>query len=180
MIGNVVGSNIVNILGVFGLAVFLAPPNHKIDVKFGAVALLLATTLFLVMALWGVFSRPLAVVLLLGLMFYLRATIRHDKKQGNTQTEQQAIAELTTAPPPTGWRARPAFAWWHRPTAQRDWALAGVGLLGVLLGAQLLITGAVAIARLANVSEVIIGLTLVAVGTSLPELAAAWAARRTH
>ena len=177
VIGNVVGSNLVNILGVFGLALFLSPPNKKIDAKFGAITLLVVTAVFLILCLWGVFSRFLAVLLLVGLGIYLRATIRHDGKRGASKAEQESVASLTEPMDKKGLLAHPRLAWWHKPTARRDWALAGVGLLGVLLGAQFLITGSVTLARLMGVSEVLIGLTLVAVGTSLPELAAAWAAR---
>ncbi len=177
VIGNVVGSNLVNILGVFGLALFLSAPNKKIDAKFGAITLLIVTAVFLILCLWGSFSRFLAVLLLLGLGFYLRQTIRHDGKRGGTRAEQDSVESLTKPMEKKGIFAHRRLAWWHESSVRRDWALAGVGLVGVLLGAQLLITGAVTIAVLAGVSEVLIGLTLVAVGTSLPELAAAWAAR---
>ena len=55
VIGNVVGSNLVNILGVFGLALFLSAPNKKIDAKFGAITLLIVTAVFLILCLWGSF-----------------------------------------------------------------------------------------------------------------------------
>ena len=179
IVGNVVGSNIVNTLGVFGLALFLSPPGRKIQAKFGATALLLVTALFLLLALWGLISRLLGVLLLVCLGVYLRNTIRQDRTQPDAHTNAHTHTENTSTG--TGkdvWgRIINRLLGVERFARHRHLTLALAGLLGVLVGAQLLIEGAVTLARIVGVSEAFIGLTLVAVGTSLPELATAWAAR---
>lgn len=161
-IGNVVGSNIANALLVVGLPALIAPLtcsaprlNRNIAVMVGA------SLLFIVFALDGVFDFRDGTILLAGLVLFLvwsghRA--RKDPKAAEALLDFESEIEAT--------RSRPLLA--------AVFVLAGLG--GLVFGADLLVEGSVRIARGVGVSEAIIGLTLVAVGTSLPELATSVAA----
>lgn len=151
-VGNIVGSNIANILLILGLTAALAPiaVDRAVLRRDGSVALAVAVAC-LGLALLGVVDRLTGALLVAGLVAYIYVTIRHpacpDCPAGD-------VAERT----PGGLPGAVAMA------------IAGLGL--VLLGADLLVTSAVSLARSTGVSESVIGLTVVAVGTSLPELAA--------
>ncbi|RMA44225.1 calcium/sodium antiporter [Rhodophyticola porphyridii] len=150
-IGNVIGSNIANILLILALAVLIAPVTPAGAVpRLDLWALGLATGLGAGLVLLGEVSRLAGFALLVLLAAYLWRAVGDARRAPGEQPE------LTLLPPPL-WRA------------------AGLALGGIALtiwGAHLLVTAAVDLARGLGVSEVVIGLTLVAVGTSLPELAA--------
>lgn len=146
-IGNVVGSNIANIGLILGLAAFIRSAVIRSQVEFtNGVACLLLTALASVLILLEYeVSRLDGVVLLIAFAFYIALSIRN---------------------PVNALRA---------PDHGEDAARAGVqlvlGLSGVLVGSVLLVNSAVAIAHALGVAESVIGLTLVAFGTSVPELA---------
>lgn len=146
-IGNVVGSNIANILLIGGLAALLLPITVS-QAGFGRnmAVLVGATVICIAAAISGHISLWFGVVLLIGLAGYLTLTVMQ---------EPEAIAgdvPAISAPLPVA-------------------ALMMLGGLAVtILGAKLLVTGAVSIAASLGMSEAVIGLTIVAVGTSLPEL----------
>ena len=158
-LGNVVGSNIANILLVLGVpALMTAVQAGEGDVRRGYLTMLAATALFIALAFTGPFGWVHGLILLAGLGLMLADNMR------TAQAHRTAIAdghvtqdELPSADPNAG---VPKIA-----------LLLIAGLVGLPIGADLLIDGAVDIARTFGVSEVMIGLTLVAVGTSLPELA---------
>jgi cation:H+ antiporter len=154
-VGNVVGSNIANVGLVLGLSAVLCAVhvNHfllKVEIPVG----ILASGLAFVLVMDGNVSRLDGLILLGAFLVYggfAMGTIRHrDLDDG--------------APPPK----RPWF----------DLGKAVVALVAVVGGAELFTEGAVAAASALGVSETVIGLKLVAVGTSLPELATAIAAAR--
>jgi cation:H+ antiporter len=164
-IGNVVGSNIANVLLILGLGALLTPmrTTRKAFLRDGPV-LLGASALVAATCLLGAIGRPLGVlflVLLLAYTWYIYRTERTASDAGAAMHAAEAEA-IGRTPGALG-------------TAL---AIALAGLLGVLWGASLLVEAAVILARLWGVSEAVIGLTVVAVGTSLPELAttivAAW------
>lgn len=152
-LGNIVGSNIANIGLILGLTVLLAPVavssstlKREFPIMFGV------QVIFLLMALDGMISRLDGAILLaiqIGFMAYLVRDARRTPL---------APADLEDTPqvlPP-----------WHRT------ALVVVGIGALALGAHLMVMAAINIALGFGISSIIIGLTVVAIGTSLPELAA--------
>jgi cation:H+ antiporter len=157
-IGNVVGSNIANILLILGLTAVIMPiPADPRSFRRDAPMLAVATVTCLVVVETGSVGRPSGVLFLLVLLGYLVYTYRVDKRQHDASAllhEQQG--RLLERGARSGWVSA---------------ALALCGLGGIIAGANFLITSSIAIASALGVSDSIIGLTVVAVGTSLPELA---------
>lgn len=150
-VGNIVGSNIANILLILGIAAIISPlsclrQTFIRDYKF----LFLTTVVFILFALNGKFVFWHGVVMLLLLVGFIYFNYRNSKAK-------EIEAEATS------------------PLAEKNWILVlgvtALGLIGIIYGADLLVSGAVSLARIWGVSEEIIGLTIIAVGTSLPELA---------
>ncbi len=149
-LGNVVGSNIANVLLVLGIpAIIGAIRTADLDLRRSYVTMIGATVLFILLAWMGPFGPLHAVVLLvaLGLMIW------DSYRDGKTRPQES----------PEG--ADPAMPAWRMA------AFLLAGLVALPVGASLLVEGATSLARVMGVSETVIGLTLVAVGTSLPELA---------
>ena len=169
-LGNVIGSNIANILLILGLAALLTPlANEDGGIKREALVMLLAAAA-LVAALWyGELNRLIGFALLAGLAVHLTLAFLKERRSRADIAEGAAYEheadEVTDIP-------------LKLPLAILA-TLAGLGLL--VAGAELMVEGSTAIARDFGVSEAVIGLTIVAVGTSLPELATAIvAAIRRH
>lgn len=161
-LGNVVGSNTANILLVLGLPAILARLHTSTcDTRKNYVLMLGATVLFMALAFMGQFDWLSGIVLLVALAYVLwgafRAAMRH-RKNGKAMCE--ADGELDDLE-----GVDPDMPWW------RIAMFMTLGLIGLPLGAELLVDSAVDIARAFHVEEAVIGLTLVALGTSLPELA---------
>ncbi|MCP5404752.1 MAG: calcium/sodium antiporter [Pseudomonadaceae bacterium] len=156
-VGNVVGSNIANMLLIGGVAMLLAPlaADDKAVLRDGWV-MVLVTLLILAQGVYGgVIGRTEGALMVAVLACYLAYAYRSERKRAlaDLKLEEEVL--------PIG-KASLGFSLF---------AVAG-GLLMLVLGADLLVEGAVNIAKGFGVSEAVIGLTLVAVGTSLPELAA--------
>lgn len=169
-LGNVVGSNIANVLLVMGLPALIAPiaiRDAKCHVSY--IIMIGASALFIALANLGPMIWWHGVILLLGLAGmlydnYLRAgNHRRETRDARAADDaDDAEADLEGVEPGMpGWKIALYII---------------VGLIGLPLGADFLVDGASSIARDFGVSEEVIGLTLVAVGTSLPELAATTAA----
>jgi len=152
-IGNVVGSNIANILLILGLATLIRPMTV-------APAGMWRDSLWLIFAsaacLWTVQSGD--ITRLTGLLFIaaLAGYLIHSLRQSSPDQIEDLALEI----PATGLQSS---RFW--PVGQ---FILGLGI--TILGARLLVTGAVQLADAAGVSDAIIGLTIVAIGTSLPEL----------
>lgn len=162
-IGNVVGSNIANILLIVGLAAALSPISvpRAIVEKDGALLLGL-TVLSLPLFVMGTLTRVDGVFFLLVLAGYIWFTCRGGK-QGSLLDEVSEEVTSTIKPLPISMLM----------------TLGGIAL--TILGAKFLVEGAVDLARNFGISEAVIGLTIVAVGTSLPELVTSViAARKGH
>ncbi len=157
-VGNVIGSNIANILLILGLGALICPiPASRFVVFRDSVAVLLATSMLVWLGQMGVIDRSMGICMLALLLVYLAFSYMSER--------------IRTSP--AGERALDA-ADHHRlhiPSMLVDLLILAVGILGVTFGAQMLITGSVSVARELGVSEAVIGLSLVAIGTSLPELA---------
>jgi cation:H+ antiporter len=158
-VGNVVGSNIANILLILGAGALIAPlicaPGM---VRRDGAAMILALALLCVLGLSGAIVAWQGALMLLVLVGYVGGSYVLDRRNGTAVAELHAReAEETTGVPQTRVLVTLYVV---------------VGLVGLVLGAKLLVDGAVGVARAAGVSESVIGLSLVAIGTSLPELAA--------
>jgi cation:H+ antiporter len=170
-LGNSIGSNIANLGLILGMTALIAPP--RVDgmlIRREIPALVLATLAVPLVLLDGELGRIEAGVLLLAAVLYtwwmIRGTPRGEATEAPAATMEDA-AERAGAPAAEG-RAKLAV-------------IAAVGLALLIGGGKLFVDGAVDIARAFDVSDRVIGLTIVAVGTSLPELAASLvAALRGH
>ncbi|MDJ1007588.1 MAG: calcium/sodium antiporter [Paracoccaceae bacterium] len=159
--GNVVGSNIGNVLLILGIAAFVAPivVNPAALKRDGAV-MILATLLCLGAVLLGEVGRAAGVFLVAALVFYLTATLVVERRRRGSPSGALYEAESEAVPGPD-----------H--TMAVSLVLAASGLAITILGARLLVTGAVSAAGAVGLSEAVIGLTVVAIGTSMPELVTA-------
>ena len=155
-IGNAIGSNIVNIGLVLGLTAMIRPIKLESATLRREMPALLAVSLLTVSLFLDTFlSRIDGVVMLTGLVIVMVWLAR----LGLRSAENDPIAQDFEAEIPTDVSMIMASVW----------LLIGLGTL--LLGAELLVDGAIGIAKYLGVSEVVIGITIVAFGTSLPELA---------
>ena len=152
-LGNVVGSNIANILLVLGLpTLIMGLKNNIADAKRSFGFMIIASVLFIVFGMSGSFSWIYGVVLLSLLAFFLFDTFRQNSKK----TLNSEILES---------QQKISHSWWTITL------FLILGVIGLPLGADLLVTNASALAKGYGVRDAIVGLTLVAIGTSLPELA---------
>jgi cation:H+ antiporter len=167
-VGNIVGSNIANILLILGAAAVVRPiVTHPRVVLRDAGAVLIATALFIGFGLIGPLGRIHGAVMLALLGFYLWFGYWSEMRA----RDAQAGAGAGPGENLTGFGRVPT-------TTAAALGLVAAGTVGLVVGSDLLVAGAVEIARAAGLSETVIGLTLIAVGTSLPELATAIVAAR--
>lgn len=164
-IGNVVGSNIANILLVLGTAALIWPVIVRRSViRWDGSVLIAATVVFCALASLGEIGRIAGVLMALGLVVYLAWSYRLDRRDVQARREiEEEVAEL--GGDYGSWRIAVYLA---------------AGFAGVIAGAEFLVFGAAGIAAGFGISETVIGVTLVAVGTSLPELATVVAAARNR
>ncbi|HUU97447.1 MAG TPA: calcium/sodium antiporter [Phycisphaerae bacterium] len=158
-LGNVVGSNICNVLLILGAAAAVAPLAVATQlVRFDVWVMIGVSILMLLLALDGRIGRVDGLLLLGGAVTYTVWLIRESRKR---RTPQQRPNGAGADLPPRA----------HRRSWPIDVGLVLIGLTLLTLGARGLVYGAVVFARTLGISELIVGLTIVAVGTSLPELA---------
>ncbi|MCR8826061.1 calcium/sodium antiporter [Photobacterium sp. TY 1-4] len=165
-LGNVVGSNTANILLVLGLPAILATMHtseHNTRKTFRFM--ILATVVFIALGFRGVYDWIAGIVLLTLMAGVLFDAFRQTRKHRHAGKAARAAAEASEDDEPEVEGADPDMQMW------RILAYLVAGLIGLPVGAQLLVTNATVIATAYGVSDTVIGLTLVAVGTSLPELA---------
>jgi cation:H+ antiporter len=155
-LGNVIGSNLANMLLILGVAALIKPVAcaPKVIARDGTMVLV-ATVLFVAMAMTGVFVLWHGIVLLAVLALYLGLTYRAERRMESDSLHAKEVEEVSGVP--------------ERALIASLFLLGG--LIGTVLGAKLLVDGGVAVAESLGVSKTVIGLTLVAIGTSLPELA---------
>ncbi len=150
-LGNVVGSNICNIALILGLAAMLAPTRSLPTMTNVHTPLMIGVSVLLMLMMYdGWLSLVDGIILIAGLVAYTLFALWESKRTYTPDASAESVA----------------------PGKGMGYALllvgAGLGLL--IVGAKLLVDAAVSLAEAAGVSEAFIGLTIVAVGTSLPEL----------
>lgn len=163
--GNVVGSNIFNVLFILGLSALIAPLVVHVQLIRQEVPILIgASLLLLILSLDGRISL-LDGGLFFGLLLAYTVFLVVQSRRETQAAQAEFDAEL---------HAPPAGAWDARLPVQIALIVAGLGLL--VLGSDWLVTSVVAFAQALGVSDLVIGLTIVAAGTSMPEVATSVAA----
>ncbi|NHK28308.1 calcium/sodium antiporter [Parvularcula flava] len=148
-IGNVVGSNIANVLLIVGCAALIFPLATDLRaLKRDGSVMILATLMVLALFFTGEIGRIAGLVLVIGLFAFMFLAWKTDESAASLEEEIPAA--------PEGYLKASLFFL--------------AGLIGILTGANMLVRGAIEIASDMGVDETIIGLTIVAIGTSLPEL----------
>lgn len=155
-VGNVVGSNIFNICVILGISAMINPLSIQLQViKFDTPVLLMVTILFIVVFIDQTIGRLEGIILLAGIISYTFFNIRQARLENVTPAGAFEI-------PKTDEKGLPVW---------KIVLLVSGGLVILGAGSQFLVRGASDIARSLNVDEAIIGLTIIAAGTSMPELA---------
>lgn len=155
-VGNIVGSNVFNSLLIVGVAAMLAPMTIlKTTVRKDIPFAVLASGALFLLCLDGNIGRVDAGFLLILFVFFMGVTLTTAKPDGGAQTEAK----------------KPM-----KPLVATAWLL--VGLACLVFGSNLFVDGATTVAQAIGISDAVIGLTIVAGGTSLPELATSAVAAR--
>ncbi|SOC03621.1 cation:H+ antiporter [Rhodobacter sp. JA431] len=162
--GNIVGSNIANILLIGGVSALICPIIvARAALRRDAVVMLAVTVAFAGLAFFAPMSRGIGVALVSVLVSYIWFVIAQERAAEDGGALHDKSLALASADPTLTPRAGSG-----RLLVPLLIAVAGLGL--VVAGGSLLVSGAVALARGFGVSETVIGLTIVAIGTSMPEL----------
>lgn len=158
-LGNVIGSNIFNVLLILGISALIMPLVVSQQLVRLDVPLMVAVSvLMLVLGFDGEISRINGIVLFGGMVVYTVFLVRQSRKERKDIQDEYAQE--------FGGKQTGASQSW---ATQIVFIIGGLGLL--VLGARWLVNGAVSIAQQFGASELVIGLTIVAAGTSLPEVA---------
>jgi cation:H+ antiporter len=158
-LGNVVGSNIFNILVILGISAMIIPlVVHQQLIRLDIPIMIGLSILVFLMSLDGRLGRIDGLILVSLLLVYLIFVLLRSRQESQ-EVEQEYEHEFGREPKHSGGKIA------------LDLGMMVIGLGMLVLGSRWLVDGAVAIARIYQVSELVIGLTLVAAGTSLPEVA---------
>ncbi|MCI0480119.1 MAG: calcium/sodium antiporter, partial [Candidatus Dadabacteria bacterium] len=155
-LGNVIGSNILNVLFILGLSAVIVPlAVSRQIIRLDVPIMIICSVLVLLMGLDGSISRTDGILFTAGIIAYTAFLIRQSRKEKERPSDE--------------------FVKEYKANGKRtlliDIALVAAGLGLLVLGSRWLVNGAVMIATYLGLSELIIGLTIVAAGTSLPEVA---------
>lgn len=162
-LGNAYGSNITNIALILGVTALISPIAVHSQVLRKELPILMAVTVLAAWQIWdGTLTRLDAIVLVAVFAGLMGWTIRQSLRQPADALATEVAQELSAEPMPL----KRALMW------------LGVGLVLLIISSRILVWGAVSIAQSLGVSDLIIGLTIVAVGTSLPEFASSIIAAR--
>lgn len=153
-IGNVVGSNLCNLLLILGLSTIIKPVKFQKETRLFEIPMcLIFTVIFIVLCnTGGTINKVEAVLLLLLFLLFITYTIFMAKKQSSQEKQEEVKTQKKLLP------------------ILKDILWIVLGVIGLKIGGDLAVNNAVNIANYFGVSEKIIGLTILAVGTSLPEL----------
>jgi cation:H+ antiporter len=149
-IGNIVGSNIANIALILGFAAIVNPPRVltptiRVQIPFAIII----TAIFLILTLNGKLAFFDSIILLICFIMFTAYCIWSAREKGKIKVEVESIL----------------------PSAARDLIYIIIGLAGLTIGSEIFVRGSIRLAEFFGVSEFMIGLSVVALGTSLPELA---------
>ncbi|MFG0266158.1 MAG: calcium/sodium antiporter [Rhodopirellula sp. JB055] len=169
-IGNVVGSNLFNMLTIVGFSALFAPlPVEKQITRFD-VPVMIAATIAMLLASWnGVIGRFDGIGLILIMIAYFAVSYRLGKQSGEAAIPDELLSPEILEEAATSLGRRVAVILWQL-------VLLSAGVAALVYGCELFVDGAVSMARILGVSELVIGLTIVSAGTSLPELVTSVAA----
>jgi cation:H+ antiporter len=153
-VGNVIGSNIFNVLFILGCSALIVPliVSQQL-IRFDVPLMIGLSVLVLIMASDGILGAFDGSLLVLSLIAYIAFVFIQSRK---AQSNDEVDADSADAPKKTSWI--------------KDLAMVAIGLAMLVIGSDWLVDGAVALATHLGVSQLIIGLTIVAAGTSLPEV----------
>ncbi len=159
-LGNVIGSNIFNILFILGLSALITPLVVAQQlIRLDVPVMIGVSVLVWALAFDGTLGRLEGIVLAAGAVGYTAFLIVGSRREHNREVQAEYAEAFTGDPAPT----------WRRIFA--DAALVAAGLVMLVLGSRWFIEGIVELSRALGVSELVIGLTVVAAGTSMPEVA---------
>ncbi|RFC61963.1 sodium:calcium antiporter [Fulvimarina endophytica] len=162
-IGNVVGSNIANVLLIIGLVALIAPlPNRDPAIRRDAAVTLAASIVIVLLFLTGTIDRIAGFLLFGALLVYVAVCYVLETRRARASAQGDEAVETASMSPLLAGVA----------------VVAGVAML--VFSARFMVDGATGIARDLGISEAVVGLTIVAIGTSLPELATAIVAARKN
>lgn len=165
-IGNVIGSNIMNIFIILGVVAAIVPLKiERSTVRYEMPFTILVTAVFVLMGRDGLITRLDGAILWAGLLLYIAYLLRQAKQK---PAEAPAQAETGAASAATAESAAEVPA--EAPSIWKLIALTIAGLAVILVSSDYAVDAAVALAKIFNISDRVIGLTIVALGTSLPEL----------
>ena len=158
-LGNVVGSNIFNVLVILGLSSILAPiPVAQQLVRLDVPIMIGVSGLLVLFSLDRLLQPSDGIIFLIGVISYTLFLIYQSRRETNVEVQSEYERE-------------------YGPTSVGRWTwllnlvYIGLGLVTLVVGSRMCVAGAVSIAQALGLSELVIGLTIVAAGTSLPELA---------
>jgi cation:H+ antiporter len=151
-VGNVIGSNVANVLMVLGVAAMIAPVMISKSIRFDAIVMVLATTMMVSAILHGILPRWGGGLMVAAIITY----ILYQYNSSRLDTDEVDGDDVDGNP----------------------YLMVVVGIVTLLIGSEILVQGAVAGGIALGVSEAVIGMTMIAFGTSLPELTACVAAAR--
>ena len=150
-VGGVLGSNVANIMLVLGTAAMLGACDEQgLGIKKDAVAVMVASVILLITVMLGEISRLIGTLMLLLLIFYYIYSYKYSKKLGIDEEIDET---------------------WIGENIILAMIITGIGGIMIFLGAEFLIEGSTGLANSMGVPETIVGLSVIALGTSLPELA---------
>jgi len=157
VVGNVVGSNICNIALILGLAAMISPISVKSQVVKREIPIMIIVSLILLLVLIDdEISRVEGIFLVLGIILYIILSYKYSIKEKDNIEVMKEFEDSIPKSPYKIWQSL---------------LLVLTGGLLLIFGSNLFVDGAIAIAQKFEVSQAVIGLTIVALGTSLPELA---------
>lgn len=179
-IGNVIGSNIMNIFIILGVVAAIVPLKiERSTVRYEMPFTILVTAVFVLMGRDGLITRLDGAILWAGLLLYIAYLLRQAKQKPAEVPAQAETAAEAAATVPVAAEAGATSAATAEPAAEVPaeapsiWkliALTIAGLAVILVSSDYAVDAAVALAKIFNISDRVIGLTIVALGTSLPEL----------
>jgi len=153
VLGNIVGSNIANVGLVISLAALMAPIACVFkELRFEILTVVAAMVMFATMAAFGTLNYVNGVILIVALLVFVTLTYRIGRSKGPIPSSEGTVDGEARSP------------------LVKYLALIFIGIAMIYVGARVFIDGAVFIAEQLNVSSMMIGLILVAIGTALPEL----------